>query len=67
VIDPVAGRIRERSSYRVAHRMTQADGVVVVDTEVLDPSAAEVARSLARYRLELAEPVAALVLSRAME
>lgn len=64
VVDPIAGRIREKSAHRIAHRVSRADGAVVVDTEVIDPSSPPAVRSLGRYRLGIAEPVVGLILSR---
>lgn len=64
VADPIAGRIREKSSYRIGHRGQVRDGVVTMETEIVDPAAPPEIRSLARYRLDLAEPVARLILER---
>jgi hypothetical protein len=64
IYDPVAGRIRERSSYRIAHRVRGGGGVVRIETEVMDPAAPETERSRGRYNLQLAQPVVDLMLMR---
>ncbi|MCX7818024.1 MAG: hypothetical protein N2652_02265 [Kiritimatiellae bacterium] len=64
IADPVAGRIREKSSHRVGHRGRCTDGVVSIETEIVDPTAPPETRSIARYRLDLAEPLARLILER---
>jgi len=64
IVDPIAGRIRERPGHRIAHRVRGGNGVVQIDTEVMDPSAPASSRSLGRYSLQLAQPVVDLMLMR---
>ncbi len=64
VTDPIVGRIREKSSHRVGHRGTTANGVVTIETEVVDPAAPPEQRAVVRSRLHLAEPIARLLLER---
>ncbi len=64
IYDPIGGRIRERPGHRIAHRVRSANGMVKIDTEVMDPGAPESGRSLGRYSLQIAQPVVDLMLMR---
>lgn len=64
IYDPIGGKIRDRPTHRIAHRVRSSNGVIRIDTEVMDPAAAPNARSLGRYSLQLAQPIVDLTLLR---
>ena len=65
IYDPVASRIREKPTHRIAHRVRTADGVVRIETELADPSAAAgQPKSLARYTLVMPQPLVDAMLMR---
>lgn len=64
IYDPIGGKIRDRPGHRIAHRVRSSNGVVQIDTEVMDPAAPPNARSLGRYSLQIAQPIVNLTLLR---
>ncbi|OQW95449.1 MAG: hypothetical protein BWK77_07405 [Verrucomicrobia bacterium A1] len=64
IYDPIGGKIRDRPSHRIAHRVRSSNGMIRIDTEVMDPAAPPNARSLGRYSLQIAQPIVNLTLLR---
>jgi serine/threonine-protein kinase len=64
IYDPIGGKIRDRPSHRIAHRVRSSNGMIQIDTEVVDPAAPPNARSLGRYSLRIAQPIVNLTLLR---